>query len=235
MAKGYMPPKQAEQVAWSQNFSTIISSSPATFGLTQPQADAFAGINTTLQQAYLRGTTEGTRTKISVAEKNTALKNMKVAARDLVSIIQGQAISAAQKIQLGITVRKDKPTPKPVPSQKPFVKVKKVDGRTVTIELRQDKSKRGKPANVAGATVFTASGDSAPESATDWKFVSNTTRTTLEIPFPPSATGDTVWITAFWNNAKDESGPAAKPVSVNLPAGGVLPSEANEAPVRRAA
>ena len=65
-----------------------------------------------------------------------------------------------------------------------------------------------------------SSGPTAPVENDEWKFAANTTRTTISIPFGPSATGDTVWITAFWSNSRDESGPAAAPVSVNLPAGG---------------
>jgi hypothetical protein len=139
------------------------------------------------------------------------------------------------KIDAGITVRKTHPSSTPAPSQKPFIKVVKTDGRTVTIELRQNASKRGKPVDVAGATIFTATGAAAPVSGEDWKFLANTGKTVVEIPFAPSATGDTVHVTAFWNNAKDESGPAANVVSINLPAGGVLPSEAGETPALKAA
>ena len=98
----------------------------------------------------------------------------------------------------------------------------------MTIELSQTKTKRGKPAKVAGAMIFTHTGATAPQSIDTWRFATATTRTTIEIPFGPSATGDTVWVTAFWNNSRDESGPAGTPVSINLPAGGVLPKEVGE-------
>jgi len=120
-------------------------------------------------------------------------------------------------------------TPIPAPSQKPFIKTVGTDGRNGTFELRQNSTRRGKPKNVAGAMVFTYTGPNAPQDINAWKFATATTKTTIELPFPPSATGDTVWVTAFWQNAKDESGPAANPVSVNLPAGGMLPKETVEA------
>ena len=231
----YMPDKQGAQVAWSLNFSTVINSAPTVFGLTEQQAQGFASVNTSLQASYLNGTNPSTKTKVTVAAKDTALRNMKIAARDLVSIIQGQPfVSPAQKEQLGITNRKTTTSTIPAPTQKPFIKIVKIDGRTVTVELRQNTSKRGKPAKVAGATVFTATGTAAPEGNEAWSFATNTTKTTFDIPFGPSSTGDTVWITAFWNNAKDQSGPAASAVSVNLPAGGVMPSEVKES-VRLAA
>jgi hypothetical protein len=72
--------------------------------------------------------------------------------------------------------------------------------------------------------------------AGEWTFATSTTKTSFELPFGPSATGDTVWISAFGQNAKDESGPASMPTSVNLPAGGALPREAEQpTPMRIAA
>jgi hypothetical protein len=87
---------------------------------------------------------------------------------------------------------------------------------------------------VQNALIFTYAGETAPMDTNLWTFVSTTTSRTVTIPFPPSTTGDKVWITAMWANAKSETGPAAEPVSVNLPAGGALPSE-TEGPMLKAA
>jgi hypothetical protein len=220
----YMPDKEADQVLWAQNFSLAINATPAAYGLDAEEADAFATIYTAMLASWNTARNEPTRTKGTVAAKNVALQNMKVAARNLVSIIQGTpTVTEQAKVNAGITVRKTKPTPVPAPTERPFIKVAKVDGRTVTLRLQQDSERRSKPAKVAGATIFVGYGADAPQTMADWEYYTATGRTTVEIDFPPSATGDTVWITAFWQNAKDESGPAAFPVSISLPAGGVLP------------
>ena len=140
------------------------------------------------------------------------------------------------KIDAGITVRKTTPGNKPAPTQSPVVQVTSVDGRTVTARLRQDGERRAKPAGVQNALVFSYTGENPPQDTNLWTFVMTTTKTTIQIPFGPSETGDKVWITAMWVNAKSETGAAAIPVSVNLPAGGTLPQMAEKkSPMRRAA
>jgi hypothetical protein len=57
----------------------------------------------------------------------------------------------------------------------------------------------------------------------------------VTIPFQPSSVGDTVYLSAFWWNERGESGPAATPVAINLPAGGVVMTEADETPILKAA
>ena len=224
-----MPVKEAAQVAWADNFNTIVGSSAETYGISAPMMAQFNTLNTTLQTTWAASSATSTRTRGTVANKNNALLAMKTAAKKLVSIIQGsQGVTDQMLIDAGLTVRKTKPTPAPVPSQKPFIKVTNVDGRTVTIELRQDATNRAKPAQTASATIFTATGDAAPMSMDGWSYLTVTGKTTVQIPFAPSTTGDTVWITAFWTSTNKQSGPAAKPVSVNLPAGGVMAIEAED-------
>ena len=150
-------------------------------------------------------------------------------AADLVSIIQGTpSVTSDMKIALGVTVRKTRPTRIDAPTVAPFLRVSKIEGRTVTVELRQSTARRGKPAKVAGANVFTHTGPTEPTSMEQWQFAQSVTRTTVELPCSPSATGDTLWVTAFWTNAKGQAGPAGRAAGVNLAAGGPLPAEAGE-------
>lgn len=129
-------------------------------------------------------------------------------------------------IAAGLTVRDTPRSTVPAPKVAPIVKIKGTSGRTVTISLLQSASRRSKPRGVTGATVFTHTGPVAPDDRGQWEFFASTSRTTLEIPFGASGTGDTVWITAFWHNAKDQSGPAATPVSVDLPRSAAAPVNA---------
>ncbi len=226
----YMPSRQAEQVAWSANFFEVLSAGPPIYGPTEAQTTAFGLVNTALQTAWTQGTMPSTKTKLTVAGKDIALANMKIMARDLVSIIQGtDTVTDVQKLALGLTVRDKTPTRIPAPTTKPFIKVLGIADRTVTIQLQQAEEDHGRPAGVTGATIFTYTGTAAPTSQEAWKFAANVTRTRVELPFPPSATTDTVWITAFWKNAKNESGPSAVAASVMLYPGGFLPTEMTEA------
>jgi hypothetical protein len=233
-----MPPKKADQVAWAANVvATISGLQIPLYGVPADIMTAFGAANTTLQAAWTAATHPSTRTKGTVAAANVALAAMKVAARPVVNYVQANpAVTDTMKIAAGITVRKTTPSPKPAPDQAPVVQVTSVNGRTVTIRLRQDGERRAKPTNVQNALVFTYIGETPPQDTNLWTFVATTTNTTLAIPFAPSETGDTVWITAMWVNAKSVTGPAATPLSVNLPAGGTLPAAAEKkSPMRKAA
>lgn len=232
----YMPDKQADQVAWAAQFLGAVQANAPQYGVPATMVTAFSAIVGTMQEAWAAASNPATRTKGTVAAKDVAVKNMKTYARGMVSIVQGMpGVTDEMKITAGLTVRKTKPTPRPVPVQRPFVKVINVDGRTVRIELRQDAAKRGRPAGVASATVLTASGITSPMTADGWIFGSTTTRTTVDVPFPPSETGDTVWITAYWSNTRGETGPGATPISINLPAGGQMATKAQSSMKLRAA
>jgi hypothetical protein len=230
-----MPAKKSEQVAWSDRFNTVVGGEPL-YGVPTALMTQFALLNTTLQGAWDTASNPATRTKGNTAELDNALKAMKKAAKNIVSIIQGTpSVTDKMKIDAGLTVRKTHNTPVPVPSQQPFIRVKNITGRTVTLELCQDLHKRAKPTGVSGATVLTATGGVDLKAADSWKFATNTSITTVEIPFPPSATGDTVYVSAFWFNSKKESGPAAEPLAIQLPAGGMVMEQANPLPKMKAA
>lgn len=232
----YMPSKQADQVAWAQNFLTVVQGSLAAYGVSATLMTQFEALTNTLQEAWTAASNVSTRTRGNVAAKDDALRNMKAAARNLVSIIQGTpSVTDQMRLAAGVTVRSTGRTPTPVPAMYPWVGATGTgpDGRTLVVELRQDKSKRGRPAKVAGATIYTATGPVAPTTADGWRVAANATKTTVAIPFPPSATGDTVWVTASWTNSLQQSGPAARPVSVNLPAGGELPQRAEAQPTTK--
>lgn len=149
---------------------------------------------------------------------------MKAEARRLARIIQANPlVSDEQRAELGITVRDTEPTPVPPPQESPLIEVVTVQGRLLRLKLRGVNSeRRGKPDGVHGASVFSFVGNSPPADISLWKFESSTTRTVLDIEFPPATpAGSQVWLTAFWFNAKSQSGPACTPISTYL-AGGVI-------------
>lgn len=226
--RDYVPGADAALLAYSLNFSNLIAAAPADYGLAEPDIIAYGEAQvdyTTKLTAAVEPLTRGKRT---VFLKDEAKKTLVALTRTYAREINNrQATTDAQRQGLGLTIRSDSRQPLPEPDMTPFIKVKGVDGRTVTIELQQESSRRGRPAGVSGATIFTHIGPAQPGEGEQWQFAANVTRTRVDLPFAPSQTGDTVWITAFWTNARGSS-PASVPVSVNLPAGGVLPTEMDQ-------
>jgi hypothetical protein len=211
-------------LAFSLNFSTKITASPVTYGLVAGQATVYAALHAAYSAAYTAAVDPSTRTRSAIATKNNARSALKTNARLLAKVVEATAtVTDAEKIDLGLNVRAQ-PSPIPAPSTAPALEIVSVIGLTVKIKLHDTSSdvRRGRPPGVQGASVFSFVGAASPADIAAWKFEGSTGRTTIDIAFDSSvAAGTKVWLTAFWCNAKLQSGPACAPVSANLPGGSV--------------
>jgi hypothetical protein len=224
MATDFLPSREADLVTWSANFSALILATPSAYGLTPAQAVGYQALNDAYAAAYQTANDPSTRSPASIVTKNTAKTSLITNARLLAGIVQKfPATTNTQRTELGLTVKDAGPTPIPPPAEMPVLEVTERFGTTVKIKLHDGSgARRGKPAGVAGASVFSFVGPAAPSEIGDWKFEGNTMRPITEIDFAPTLSpGTLVWMTAFWFNPKGESGPGCAPVSTNI-AGGAM-------------
>jgi hypothetical protein len=237
-----MPTTDQGLLDWTANFAAKIILTPGDWGLTPIQATDYDALKSAYANALAVAINPATRTRVTIAQKASARSDLIAQTRLLVSIVEGQAtLSDAQRIDLGLTVRKS-PAPIPAPADAPRIDLLGMNGRTLSIRLHDGSgTTRGKPANVSGATVFTAVGESAPADLSGWTFQLNTGRTSASIVFDADLpAGTKVWITACWFNPRKQPGPIALPqsslIQYGAPAGSVL-EEVNEAQkaVRKAA
>jgi hypothetical protein len=223
MNKSFFNGTDAQLYTGSNFFSQKIDQTPELFGLTKDQASLYASVNATYATAYLKAIDPDTRTKANVRGKNTARAALRTAASNLAKIIDGTpTVTDEQKIELGLAVRR-KPSPSPIITSAPFVKLVSVNGRQVVAEFQQDSAKRGKPKGVSGVSIFSHYGEQPPVDPSGWQFeaISGRTRVTLNLNATESA--GKVWISAFWFNARKQAGPASLPISIDLPAISALP------------
>jgi hypothetical protein len=225
-----MPAKQADQVNWASNFSLVISNpSSGNLGLSPAQITEFSRIAADLSASWNTNLNPATRTKVTVAEKRTLLRSMKAFARNLVGIIQSTpTVTDAQKQELRITIRKTTPSKPVPPTQKPEIKKRTVDGRNVTIEILNADNRRGRPAKTFAVSIWGYFGENPEAPGANWVPLTTTGKNIITLPFGPSATGDKVWLTAFYLNGAKEAGPASDPMPFILPAGGTLPGGLGE-------
>lgn len=223
-SSSFLPSTDAALLAWSLNFSTKITASPTDYGLTADQATAYTAVHADYAAA-LAACEPGVRSKSAVQAKNAARDTLKIQARLLSNLVQGTAtVTNAQKIDLGLTVRAQ-PTPIPPPANPPTLDIVAVAGRSVRIRLHDldNAGKRGKPAGVKGAAVFSFVGAEPPADPGQWKFEGNITRTIVDVAFPlATAPGTLVWLMAAWFNERAQSGPNCAPVSTNTQYGMAL-------------
>src|SRR5262245_53070310 len=122
----FPPNREADLVTWTGTFSALVSGSPTTYGLTAPQATAYATLSTAFVDSFNIANAEETRTRVTVADKNAAKFAMIANARMLIRIIQGvPTVTPAMKIALGINPHDTLPTPIPPPAVAPQLLVKK--------------------------------------------------------------------------------------------------------------
>ncbi len=227
--KSYMPTRESDQLAVCQNLVAVVGANMPGYKVSVELMDEFSAAVTAAAAALATVQNQTTRTKVTIAEKNEKMEAMRRLARAVVGIVQfTPGVTDAMKLAAGVTVRAQ-PSRHPAPIVKPIVVVNRVEDRRVYIQLRGDENTRAKPRFCTGAVVFSHVGETAPASVHEWDFAATVTRTDVVLPFPPSETGDTAWISAFWQNGKGESGPASQPIRINLPAASVVPTETEEA------
>ena len=218
----------AQVVAGAANFASLIATGFASYGLTTAQATAFGTLNTALQSSYSEAIEPTTRTRVTIAQKNLALRNMRANAVLLAKIIYATpTVSDAQLIGLGLLPRATR-TPIPAPTTAPVVEVGVVSGRLVNLRLHSaDSERRGMEHGAKGANVYSYVGATPPADARDYFFEGMTTRTNTQVLFPHSiASGATVWLSARWVSARGQLGPASAPVSFTLQGGAAVPEAA---------
>jgi hypothetical protein len=222
-SKSFLPEKDAALLAWSNNFSTLISAGAVSYGLTTTQATAYAALHATYATS-LTAVDPPIRNKAAVATKNTARTALKANARMLAKIVEATpTVTNTQKVTLGLTVR-SAPAPIPPPALAPILDVVSVIGRTVKVRLHSPTSdRRGKPPGVAVGFVYSFIGATPPSELSAFKFEGTTTRTTFDVVFPSTvAGGSQVWLTAAWANPRTQTGPNCPAVTAYLQGGAAV-------------
>jgi hypothetical protein len=224
MAK-FPPDREADLVSSASNFDVKTTAAPTTFGLSVPQCTAFHTVLTAFVAARTVALDPLTRSPANIVAKDIAKNSLLASYRQLAGIVQKfPGTTNFIRAELGLPLRFPEPTPIPPPAAAPLLQVKSVSVRTARVRLidAANPTRRGKPAGVSGAAVFSFVGSEAPPDLTEWTFEGNAGRTTVDVVFPSSVeNGATVWITAYWFNPRKQAGPTANPVSANLPGGSV--------------
>lgn len=220
-----IPTKDSLLADFSTNFNDRIVAHPTDYGLSAAQATAYTALHDPWIAAYsavVAARDSGTRSSSLCATKDLAKFNLVRYARELYADVQSSlTVPNARKIELGVRVR-SAPSPRPAPATAPLIDVVSTVENTVKLRLHDagDPHRRGRPAGVDGAAIFSFVGPAAPTSEADWHFEGNTTRTVVDVTFPAGTTpGSRVWFTAWWFNPRAQRGPSASAVGTNLPGG----------------
>jgi hypothetical protein len=211
MATNYLPQKLSDLLTWSQNFSDLITASPATYGLVAGDATTIATANDAYAAAYALSTAPGTRTKVTVQATIDARNALVQVIRSYGRLILANAgVSDSDKTDLGLHLRDVVNTPIPAPSTAPVVAVIGATPGVLTCTSRDSMSAPKVKAKPFGATqlmVHMHIGTTAPVSPDATPWVANYTKTPFALDTSGGTPGQTAYIYGRWQNQKGELGP----------------------------
>src|SRR5690349_20052601 len=104
--KDFLPSKNAELLAWSANYSALLTSEAASIGILPAQATAYAALHTAWAALLSTATEPSTRTRGAISAANDKRTELKAMARELARVINAfPAITNQQRIDLGLNPR----------------------------------------------------------------------------------------------------------------------------------
>jgi hypothetical protein len=207
----YIPSRNAAFVAWLANFSTLITASPATYGLMAGDATTIAAQKTAINAAYALITSPSTKTAATVSAYNTAKVIALAVARPYAQTISLNAgVSSANKTALGVNPRTSTPTPITAPTTAPALTNVSTSTAGTIIRYRDataSPSVKAKPFGVIGLQLF-ATGSTTP--ITDpalLPLVATVTKSPFQVTLGSAFAGQHGYFAARWITRKGLVGP----------------------------
>lgn len=220
----YIPPKDAAFDNWLANFSSLISASPATYGLTAGDAANIANARSTWAIAYAFVTSPSTKTSQAVQNKNTARVTALAVVRSYAQQISLNAgVTSANKIALGVNPRTSTPSPVTAPVSNPVLTVQSASNLAIILRFRDSAASPSVKAKPYG--VFHCQVDYLVSATpiTDPTMLTNTllaTKTPLTVKFNPADAGKQCYFVARWTTRSGLYSPWSPIASFTVPAGG---------------
>lgn len=158
MAASYIPTKDADFQNWILNWTTLLTASPATYGVSAADAAAQVGLYNTWYAAYGLAVNPTTKTATTVAAKNAARTNASAGIRPLAQTISvNDAVSNMLKLALGLNLKGSTgPTPIPTPTSYPIFAIIAGTPGEMTLKFvdSSDGVSRKKPFGVLAIAYF---------------------------------------------------------------------------------
>lgn len=217
----WLPSTDADLDSFAQNFNTLITAAPATYGLVAGDATAFDPIADAYTSALATATNPPTRTSVTIAAKDTARFNVKASLRELAAKVQASpTVTDGAKTALGLTVRDLLPTPIPAPATFPLLSIVKATPLAMDLRFADSETpdSRSKPADVTGMELFVEASTTPITDPEQIDYEAVVTRNPVPVTFAAGDVGKTAYIAGRWINAKGDRGPWSSIVSMTVAA-----------------
>ena len=202
----YIPAKDALFATWLENFSTLLTAAPATYGLTAPDATAVDAVNTAFQAAYALAIDPPTRTSVTVADKDAARASAEAVVRPFaVTISRNAAVTDGNKTAIGVTVPSVTPTPIPPPANAPSLALVSAISLVQTLSYKvAGQTGKAKPFGSIGVEIFRSVGTVAATDPAQCAYIGTYTKSPFKQTY---SSGDQGKIVTLFARYVTRSGP----------------------------
>jgi hypothetical protein len=209
----YIPARDADFSAWLLNFSTLLTATPAAFGLVAGDAVIVAAQNTAFQAAYLLATDPGTRTSPTVAAKDAARVTAEGVVRPYaVGISRNAAVTPENKTAIGVNLPNTAPVPVPPPLTFPQLGFRSAEPLTHVLQYQDSGLGTGKrkPFGAIACELWRSVGTVAATDPAQARFYGLFTKSPLRSSFEAPEVGKVCTYFARWTTRSGPAG-AAQP------------------------
>jgi hypothetical protein len=214
----YVPHKNAELVAWSVNFVSLVEANAAQWNISEEEvsklkesaqdyASLFTQCDSPLRSPFVR------------AKRDAAARTLVAHIRALARFrLRNPAITDVQRVALGLPVRDSVASTIHAPSTHPEFHFVRRDVCRLTVSFRDmGVSNRARPYGMAGAIIAYAVLDEPPRSMSQLVRTVLATRTPYKLDFSLQDCGKTLYVAMCWQNRKGEKGPWSQIASAVIP------------------
>jgi hypothetical protein len=207
----YIPPKDASLNNWLANFSSLLTASPATYGLMSADASTIAAAVAAWTSAYDLVTSPATKTAATVSAKNTEKVIVLATVRPYAQTIANNAgVTSANKVALGLNPKTSVPVPITAPTTMPILTAQSTSTAGTIIRYRDSTaspSVKSKPYGVTSVQLFAKASATPITDPTTLTFIEAATKSPLTVAMGSPSAGMTVYFAARWQTRKGLVGP----------------------------
>jgi hypothetical protein len=220
----YIPAQDAMFDAWLTNFSSLITTSPTTYGLVAGDATIIAGVTTTWSAAYAAAINPSTRTPVTVAAKDAARNAATATVRPYaVQISRNSGVSNDDKTAVGVNLPNPSRTPVPPPITQPALSLVSAIHFQMTLAYRDTSTptSKSKPFGATHLDLWVATGTAPVTDPSTAKPLTLATKSPVTIAWTGPDVGKTAtffgrWSTRSGPGGQNQVGPWSAPLSVTI-------------------
>lgn len=216
----YIPTRDADLANWADNFNTLLTASPSTYGLVAGDATAVDAVVVPFITAYSAAINPGTRTPVTISAKDDAKILMLATVRPYaINVSLNQGVITSDKIDLGVNPRTSTPTPITAPTTNPIISIVNATPLQHVLRYRDETASPTVKAKPYGVTQLYLYGTASATPITDpavLLFLGSRTKSPALIEWQAGDVGKTAYYAARWATRTGEIGPWSPIVSFTV-------------------